>query len=223
MADAMAILHCLARIDGQDIEFVISSAPTDMCHGGGPPSSAEIADLRPGTSTFEMIDAKDFTRRSLCLWVIDFDACNTISIDQAGVKAAVKAFGKTLPYCPWPSQDTGSVDHALWKDFGNRYISTSNKLGGAPQFATGFLDGVEAAVKATRQTTSTAPPTAPPSRARLTVQSHDDVAKRAYSLPEVVFLTVAHTVWLRGRAAEIDQYGVDAELQRRDAFLDVPR
>lgn len=148
MADAMAVLHCIAKIDAMDIEFVIGSTLSDMQSSGESLTSAEIESMQPGQSTFEMATAKDFTRRTLCLWVLDFDACKAINLDQTGAQAAVKAFMGTEAYCPRPSEDPEV--HRLWVSFGKRYMSTSARFGIHPKFSACFLNGVEAEVKATR-------------------------------------------------------------------------
>jgi hypothetical protein len=148
MADAMATLHFLAKVDAMDIEFVIGSTPSDMLSGGASLTIAEVSRMPLGTSTFEMVSAKDFTNREVCLWVLDFDACSPIEINPGGVQAAVKAFMGTEPYCPRPSNS--SEDHQLWMSFGQRYTSTTTKLHGDGNFASGFLLGVENAVKDSR-------------------------------------------------------------------------
>ena len=159
MADAMAVLHCLAMVDATDVEFVIGSAPSDMQSSGASLTSADIKNRPPGTSTFEMVAAKDFTNREICLWVLDFDACNAIDLNPAGVQVAIKAFMGTEAYCPRPSDDT--KDQKLWRCFGQRYIAPAARLKARPNFATDFLNGVEAAVKvarAGRNTTATSAP-----------------------------------------------------------------
>lgn len=154
MADALAVLHCQAKVDANDIEFVIGSAPLDLQSNGAYVASADIRNMEPRTSTFELVAAKDFTNREICLWVLDFDACTTIAHDPAGVQAAVKAFMDTEPYCPRPSNNP--QDEKLWKAFGNRYIYTATKLKAHPKFGPAFLGGVEAAVKTARGIASTA-------------------------------------------------------------------
>ncbi|CAI6293441.1 unnamed protein product [Periconia digitata] len=151
MADAMAVLHCIAKIDAMDIEFVIGSAPSEMHSSGIPLTSAQIENLQPGKSTYEMAKAKDFKRRILCLWVLDFDACKSIDISEAGARAAVKAFMDTDAYCPRPSQDPQV--HELWKSFGRRYMASYIKFGADKRFPQSFLCGVEAEVKANRTET----------------------------------------------------------------------
>ncbi len=155
MADAMAVLHCVANIDAMDIEFVIGSAPSDMQTSGNSLTSADLERMRPGQSTFEMVTGKDFTRRILCLWVLDFDACKPIKLDPVGAQAAVKAFMETEPYCPRPSQNDEA--HKLWRSFGQRYVQTCAKFEAHPKFPVAFLNGVEAEVKAARAGQNTTP------------------------------------------------------------------
>jgi hypothetical protein len=91
IADAMAILHCVAKVDAMDVEFAIGSAPTQLMASGVSLPSAAIRKMSPGTSTFEMVGAQDFVNREICLWVVDCDACNAIDLDLAGAKAAANA------------------------------------------------------------------------------------------------------------------------------------
>ena len=144
-----------------DIEFVIGSAPSDMQSSGKSLTSAKIENMQPGQSTFEIATTKDFTRRILCLWVLDFDAYKIISLDQTGAQAAVQAFMGTEAYCPRPSENPEV--HKLWVSFGKRYVSTSAKFGAHPKFSTCFLNGVEAVVKATRTGQNTIATSMPPS------------------------------------------------------------
>lgn len=161
MADAMAVLHCIAKIDAMNIEFVIGSAPSDMQSSGKPLTTSEIEELQPGHSTFEMATTKDFTRRILCLWTLNFNACKTINLDQAGAQAAVEAFMGTEAYCPRPSENPEA--HKLWDSFGQRYMSSSAKFGAQTGFSACFLNGVQAEVKAARASQATTVTSTPPS------------------------------------------------------------
>ncbi|CAG7965829.1 unnamed protein product [Penicillium nalgiovense] len=105
MASALAVLHWHTRIDAMDIEFVLGSTPLDRnCIRRALPLH-DIKQLEPGSSTFEHTtnSSPNFRKRSVCLWIIDFDACSSITMDSAGVEKAVKAFFETAAYCPRPS------------------------------------------------------------------------------------------------------------------------
>jgi hypothetical protein len=49
MGDAMAVLHCIAKIDAMDIEFVIGSVPSDMQSSGRSLTSVEIENMQTWT------------------------------------------------------------------------------------------------------------------------------------------------------------------------------
>lgn len=135
MADAMAVLHGVAKIDAKHIKFVVGSPPSDKSRRWTPLTSAEVNKLPPCTSTYERVTARDSTRRVLTLWVLGFDACRSISMDDAGVRAAVDAFGETEPYCPRPKG-------GLWGVFERRYRERFGELGLEMRFAERFLRGV---------------------------------------------------------------------------------
>ena len=61
------------------------------------------------------------------LWLLDFDACKDISMNQAGVDMACKAFLETDPYCPRP-HSWDSFAEMLWVDFSERYLATAAKI-----------------------------------------------------------------------------------------------
>lgn len=82
MADALALMHWGARIDANDVEFVLA-----------PPRVESL----PPSRTFqsEHLGAH-------CMWMLDFDCCRAISMDEAGVEKACVAFFKNDPFYPRP-------------------------------------------------------------------------------------------------------------------------
>lgn len=116
---------------------MIGGVPTEP----QPLTSSVIAELRPETSTFKACTAEGFPHRTLFLWVLDFDACKPIEINQSGVNAAVKAFLDTEAYCPRPAE--GDEDMRLWNLFGIKYLEASENLGIERSFSVGFLNGVQ--------------------------------------------------------------------------------
>ncbi|KAF2792313.1 hypothetical protein K505DRAFT_326230 [Melanomma pulvis-pyrius CBS 109.77] len=106
MAEALALMHWGARIDANDVEFVL--APP---RGVEPPSSAFQSEyLGPH-----------------CMWILDFDCCRPISMDEAGIKKACVAFFKNDPFYPRPG--TGeAADEELWKVFKQRFLVASRGI-----------------------------------------------------------------------------------------------
>ncbi|KAF9693046.1 hypothetical protein EKO04_009323 [Ascochyta lentis] len=72
MALGLAVMHWRARLDGMDMEFVISSAT----------SEGELPSVVPDWRTSEAFVAasEDFKRRVTHLWVVDFDKAETIDL-----------------------------------------------------------------------------------------------------------------------------------------------
>jgi hypothetical protein len=88
----------------------------------------------PGSSTYEHTtnSMPNFKQRLISLWLMDFDACEDITMSDAGVAKEIKAFLETDPSYPRPLSQDGYVEH-LWEIFSRRYRETSLKiLSGTP-------------------------------------------------------------------------------------------
>ncbi|KAK1998399.1 hypothetical protein LX36DRAFT_710905 [Colletotrichum falcatum] len=85
--------------------------------------------MQPQTSTYEKTTHTgfDFTKRVTSLWMIDFDDCHDITMDEAGVNKAVSAFLETNHYCPKPNTGNPFIE-SLWKDFSTRYYLYSRNI-----------------------------------------------------------------------------------------------
>lgn len=129
MADALAVLHWHVKIDGNDIEFVLGSSPQGEQQVRREVSLDQLLAAERPRSTFEFVTATDvdFKHRVTSLWLIDFDACSDISMDQQGVNKACKAFCETERYCPRPHSGD-PVAQRLWQAFGERYLATAKKF-----------------------------------------------------------------------------------------------
>lgn len=123
MAEALAIMHWEARIDAADVEFVLGSAPC-VPHIGSLPTSAELENLPENVSTHPDVD---FTRRTLHVWLLDFNQCHKISMDEAGVDQAVTRFFVNDPYYPRPHSKIND-DETLWQTFKKHYLIVSNHI-----------------------------------------------------------------------------------------------
>ena len=145
MADALAVLHWHTKIDAMDIEFVLGSSPQgdQIVRRRFPLEKLTSASIP--TSTFEHVtnSSPNFGRRMTSLWLLDFDACKDIALDQTGVNMACKAFVETEPYCP-RAHSSDIFGQNLWISFGNRYIATARKIldHSHQDLPVKFLDGV---------------------------------------------------------------------------------
>ncbi|KAK1540369.1 hypothetical protein CPAR01_06358 [Colletotrichum paranaense] len=129
MAHDLGVMHWVAKIDGNDVEFVIGSFPVAEQVVRTDYRLVDILALKPMTSTHELLTHKlpDFGRRVTSLWMIDFDDCHDITMDDAGIDKAVKAFIETNHYCPRPNSG-GDYIETMWKDFSSMYLSFSSTI-----------------------------------------------------------------------------------------------
>ncbi|OJZ91584.1 hypothetical protein ASPFODRAFT_38690 [Aspergillus luchuensis CBS 106.47] len=101
MGEALATLHWLGEVDGNDIEFVLAPPPF---HEEG-----------PNTNTITNVLGRH------TMWMLDFDLCRYIPMSDAGVQQAVTAFWRNDPFYPRPQSK-------LWADFREQYLMSSEKI-----------------------------------------------------------------------------------------------
>jgi hypothetical protein len=106
MADGLAMMHWLAKIDANDVEFVIA-----------PPRPGDFLE-----ATFASI-----TLERHAIWILDFDCCNSMAMDESGVDQAVAAFFRNDPYYPRPGSEN-THDEEIWKVFRARFLETSLEI-----------------------------------------------------------------------------------------------
>lgn len=107
MADALALMHWDARIDANDVEYVLA-----------PPRESEVHS--PSTLHCEYLGLHS-------MWILDFDCCQPLSMDETGVEQACAAFFKNDPFYPRPGGDE-AADTELWAVFKSRFLSTSRRI-----------------------------------------------------------------------------------------------
>lgn len=105
MARALAFLNWGAGIDGNDVEFVLAAPRT----GAG----------NPGW------DSGSLGRHGL--WMLDFDCCRGITMDEKGVEQIVRAFWRNDPYYPRPGGGADG-DERLWEVFAAEYRRASVEI-----------------------------------------------------------------------------------------------
>jgi hypothetical protein len=103
MAEALAMMHWGARIDANDIEFVL--APP---RGASPVFRSDYLGVHS-------------------LWVLDFDCCQPLSMDEAGVERACAAFFKNDPFYPRPGGGE-ATDEELWRVFKRKFLVASRAI-----------------------------------------------------------------------------------------------
>jgi hypothetical protein len=77
-----------------DVEFVSGRSPLKEQRLRSNITIKDIRTLSSGTSTFKSANRSppDFAKRTISLWLLDFDACNKIAQNEYGVEMAAKAF-----------------------------------------------------------------------------------------------------------------------------------
>ena len=128
MADALAVMHWHAQIDADDVEFVLGGrlAPPVT---SSLPSAEELKTWLANTHSDTVSQQIYPQPPGNGLWLLDFNRCHEIDMDQTGVDQAVKAFCRNDPYYPRPL--TRNVkDEIVWRRFRDRYLETSAKVVG---------------------------------------------------------------------------------------------
>jgi hypothetical protein len=109
MAEILAMMHWTAKIDANDIEFVLGGVQTETETG-----------ISGTKYTHDMFGTHS-------LWVLDFDCCKPLTMDDTGIDQAATAFLRNDPYFPRPATSAQSANSLLWMEFRNRYLECSQK------------------------------------------------------------------------------------------------
>jgi len=126
MAEALAIMHWIAKIDANDVEFVLA-----------PP--------RKGIQSFSSLNLGPHS-----MWILDFDCCRSITMDQTGVEKAAAAYWKNDPYFPRPGKSSPE-DQELWTAFKEQFLRTSENILGSDCIARLLMERIEAGTMLTNQ------------------------------------------------------------------------
>ncbi|KAI9760549.1 MAG: hypothetical protein M1840_002387 [Geoglossum simile] len=131
LAEALALIHWMANVDGYDIEFILGSEPMYQypwdCR---PLRSEEVFDISLPCSTADRAMV-DFKKRITRVWVLDFNLCSVFKPTEVDSKALVghlvNAFFENDPYYPIP-QATNPLDRLLWERFSKEYLRKSEEI-----------------------------------------------------------------------------------------------
>jgi hypothetical protein len=127
IAGALAALHWKACVDARDVEFVLGSSPT-LTRSIIDISATPLENITPETYVGPSeLDVNDWHRREVRLWLLDFNLCSQIPMDEAGVAMAAEAWRLNDPYFPRPFQDS-PVCRELWNVFVSRYIDVADLI-----------------------------------------------------------------------------------------------
>lgn len=115
MADALAFMHWVAKIDACDVEFVLARCRSAVSKG---------IQAGPG------IGAQSFQSEAFgehTMWVLDFDCCRDLEMGEAGMLRASECFLRNDPYYPKPRGSTDE-DVVLWDIFQERFLERSDRI-----------------------------------------------------------------------------------------------
>lgn len=190
IGEGLAIVHWAARYDGRDIEWVVGGAPV-MEDDVPTLQEAILPRFVKGQEALLSTRKKlESLKRTSYVWLLDFNQCKPISLDEAGVDMAVSAFFDNDPYYP----RAGQGDASVWRTFTDAYLEISQnildpavvqeRVALLPQL---FIDKTAADPRASVQSEPRPPPAARPAPAGgdgaaepkgLLVTSHRPRAKR---------------------------------------------
>ncbi|MCJ1363897.1 hypothetical protein MMC16_003006 [Acarospora aff. strigata] len=137
MAIGLALCHWQAKVDCNDVEFVIGSAPTILNFAV---SSQQVASMPMNSTTRPEGLYDNFKKRATHLWMLDYDKCHTMPMTDDGIAQAVRAAEDNDPYFPKPHK-THPTDQKLWETFSQAYIKASKTILDANDINTGLKDG----------------------------------------------------------------------------------
>lgn len=138
MAESLAIMHWKAGVDANDVEFVLGSSPATKMM----PTASDYQNASPKEAT-ALLQAYDFKHRSVGMWLLDFDQCQSFSRDKQGVQQLMRGFYFNDPYYPRPSSKS-EKDQALWARFRERYLEVSDIITPNNEMPGQFIEAVEA-------------------------------------------------------------------------------
>lgn len=121
MADALAFMYWRARIDANDVEFVLAP-PRQHLAGGGDAAAMGLGLGRHSSSAGGTLFGEQHA-----MWVLDFDCCGNMTLDEDGVERAAKTFVRNDPYFPRP-YGAHFCDVVLWRLFEERFLDRSARM-----------------------------------------------------------------------------------------------
>ena len=122
MAETLAFLFWRVGVDANDVEFVLAP-PREMVSS----QSLETAEVGSvGSVGCPVIIESDVLGPHI-LWILDFDCCRSMSMDEEGVKQAARAFLRNDPFCPRPGREDVR-DQKMWNVFKEVFMKCSSEL-----------------------------------------------------------------------------------------------
>ncbi|KAJ5688903.1 zinc finger protein-domain-containing protein [Penicillium macrosclerotiorum] len=138
MGEALAVIHWSAHVDGYDIEFVLGSeGDTTYSHGLSVSIRPEFTPQRLATmqrhTDIESLMTVNFKRRTIRLWVLDFNLCHiwdemaALNNPEGLFSHLVTSFFENDPYYPLPLMEH-DLDQELWEIFRAKYLEKAGLI-----------------------------------------------------------------------------------------------
>ncbi|KAL9111488.1 MAG: hypothetical protein Q9227_004166 [Pyrenula ochraceoflavens] len=109
MAEMLASMYWNAHIDANDVEFVLAPA-------------------KEGPSPMKILHSEVLGEH--VVWLLDFDCCRDMSMNEQGVEQAVRSFFRNDPFYPRPCR-SNPYDQLLWNVFKTRFLRASDTFLGS--------------------------------------------------------------------------------------------
>lgn len=116
MAETLAVMHWDAKNDASDIEFVMGASYAPRVDSPDSPPQRNPGDVSSEPDTLVRMQ----------LWCLDFDRVKGITMDEAGVDDAVRAFHLNDPYYPRPGPT--EAEQYAWQVFVKNYLRMSSRV-----------------------------------------------------------------------------------------------
>ncbi|KAL6886070.1 zinc finger domain-containing protein [Trichoderma evansii] len=117
MADALAFIHWVAEVDGNDVEFVLAQSRRQRAICVCPHTQKQSEDTHSNNISI---------LGSHTMWILDFDLCRDMTLDESGIEQACNAFWGNDPWYPRPGRLV-TADQKLWDTFEGRFLESSAK------------------------------------------------------------------------------------------------
>lgn len=112
LAETLAELYWRVHVDANDVEFVLA-----------PPFQDNSPRWLPGPPNPDNVIKSDVLGDHMT-WLLDFDCCRHMPLNEAGVQQAVAAFYLNDPYFPRLGREDGR-DREMWAVFRERFLEAS--------------------------------------------------------------------------------------------------
>ncbi|KAK0712647.1 zinc finger protein-domain-containing protein, partial [Lasiosphaeria miniovina] len=124
MADTLAFLLWTVRVDANDVEFILARPRTSAIATIESHSRNTRPAPGPSVGTAELATG---ILGSHAMWLLDFDCCKELDMNETGVNVAAQRFWRNDPFYPNPNCKCPE-DERLWALFKDRFLRSSRSI-----------------------------------------------------------------------------------------------